>query len=120
MLRTRAWAHGAGRSRHGRTPTGGRTRAPRHAERSPWQSTMPPRRRRRRTRASIPAARTLRIWASGDRTMTSVSAFRVDELGVRVFATEPELAAAAAAYAAAAILSALTQRPRASVMFASG
>jgi glucosamine-6-phosphate deaminase len=49
-----------------------------------------------------------------------MSAFRVDELEVRVFASGPELAAAAAADARAAILAAIDQRDRATVMFASG
>lgn len=52
--------------------------------------------------------------------MTPMSGFRVDELDVRVFATERELAAAAAADAATAILSAVDRRTHASVMFASG
>ena len=52
--------------------------------------------------------------------MTLVSAFRVDDLEVRVFATAAELGAAAADDAAAAITDAVDQRGRANVMFASG
>jgi glucosamine-6-phosphate deaminase len=52
--------------------------------------------------------------------MTLVSAFRVDDLDVRVFATEQELADAAAADAADAIQSALARNGRANVMWATG
>jgi len=52
--------------------------------------------------------------------MTLVSAFRVDELEVRVFADGTHLATAAANDAATAIVSAVEQRGRANVMFASG
>jgi glucosamine-6-phosphate deaminase len=52
--------------------------------------------------------------------MTLVSAFWVDDLEVRVFRTDEELGAAAAIDAAAAIRSAVDQRNRANVMFASG
>jgi glucosamine-6-phosphate deaminase len=49
-----------------------------------------------------------------------MSAFWVDDLEVRVFRTEAELGAAAATDAAAAIRSAVDQRNRANVMFATG
>jgi glucosamine-6-phosphate deaminase len=49
-----------------------------------------------------------------------MSAFRVDDLEVRVFRTEAELGAAAATDAVAAIRSAIDQRNRVNVMFASG
>jgi glucosamine-6-phosphate deaminase len=52
--------------------------------------------------------------------MTFVSAFWVDDLEVRVFRTDKELGAAAAMDATAAIRSAVDQRNRANVMFASG
>ncbi len=52
--------------------------------------------------------------------MTLVSAFRVDDLEVRVFESAREMGIAAAADAAAAIRSAIDQRNRANVMFASG
>src|SRR5258707_11854119 len=52
--------------------------------------------------------------------MTLVSAFRVDELEVRVFDSIEGLSAAATADAAAAIRGAIDQRDRANVMFASG
>jgi glucosamine-6-phosphate deaminase len=52
--------------------------------------------------------------------MTPVSAFRVDDLDVRVFATERELANAAAADAADAIRSAIARHGRAHVMLATG
>src|SRR4051812_18022794 len=55
-----------------------------------------------------------------DRTMTLVSGFRVDDLEVRVFDNVDDMAAVAAADAAAAIRSAVDQRNRANVMFASG
>ncbi|MEY2454388.1 MAG: glucosamine-6-phosphate deaminase [Acidimicrobiaceae bacterium] len=52
--------------------------------------------------------------------MTAVSAFRVDELDVRVFATEEALGAAAADDASAAIRAAVEQRGLANAMFATG
>ena len=52
--------------------------------------------------------------------MTLVSAFRVDDLDVRVFATEKELGEAAAADAADTIRAAVEQRGRANAMFATG
>jgi glucosamine-6-phosphate deaminase len=52
--------------------------------------------------------------------MTLVSAFRVDDLEVRVFPTDAELGAAAAADAATAIREAVDARGHANVMFASG
>ena len=52
--------------------------------------------------------------------MTSVSGFRVDDLEVRVFASATELGTEAAHDAAAAITSAVEQRGRANVMFATG
>jgi glucosamine-6-phosphate deaminase len=52
--------------------------------------------------------------------MTRVSGFRADQLEVRVFSSIDQLAAAAATDAAAAIRSAVDQRNRANVMFASG
>jgi glucosamine-6-phosphate deaminase len=52
--------------------------------------------------------------------MTLVSAFRVDDLDVRVFATEKELGAAAAADAADTIRTAVEQHGRANAMFATG
>jgi glucosamine-6-phosphate deaminase len=52
--------------------------------------------------------------------MTLVSAFRVDELDVRVLATEKELGEAAADDAAAVIRAAVAQRGRVNAMFATG
>ena len=52
--------------------------------------------------------------------MTLVSAFRVDDLDVRVFPSERELGEAAAADAASAIRSAVERRGRANAMFATG
>lgn len=52
--------------------------------------------------------------------MTLVSAFRVDELDVRVFATPAELGEAAAEDAAAAIRAAVDERGQANAMFATG
>jgi glucosamine-6-phosphate deaminase len=52
--------------------------------------------------------------------MTAVSAFRVDELDVRVFATETELGEAAAVDAATAIRGAIERHGRANVMLATG
>jgi glucosamine-6-phosphate deaminase len=52
--------------------------------------------------------------------MTLVSAFRVDELAVRVFATDKELGEAAAADAADALRAAVEKYGRANAMFATG
>ncbi|MEY2421901.1 MAG: glucosamine-6-phosphate deaminase [Acidimicrobiaceae bacterium] len=52
--------------------------------------------------------------------MTPVSGFRVDELDVRVFATEKQLGEAAAADAATAMQAAVEKRGRANVMLATG
>src|SRR5258708_14959259 len=52
--------------------------------------------------------------------MTFVAGFRVDDLDVRVFASAAELGTEAAHDAATAIRSAVEQRGRANVMFASG
>ena len=52
--------------------------------------------------------------------MTLVSAFRVDDLAVRVFAAEKELGEAAASDAADTIRAAVARDGRANVMFASG
>ena len=55
-----------------------------------------------------------------ERTMTLMSAFRVEDLEVRVFATAAELGVEAAADAASAIRKAVDERGGANVMFASG
>jgi glucosamine-6-phosphate deaminase len=52
--------------------------------------------------------------------MTLMSAFRVDELAVRVFATDKQLGEAAAADAADTIRAAVEQRGRANAMLATG
>jgi glucosamine-6-phosphate deaminase len=61
------------------------------------------------------------LWAhGGERTMTPVSTFRVDDLDVRVFATDGQLGEAAAADAADAIRVAVERAGRANVMLATG
>src|SRR3977135_1947524 len=57
---------------------------------------------------------------SSEPTMTLVSVFRVDDLDVRVFATEKQLADAAAADAAATIRAAGENRGHGNAMFATG
>src|SRR5258706_8330251 len=57
---------------------------------------------------------------TGERTMTLVSAFRVDDLEVRIFATAAAMGQAAASDAAAAIVSAIDQRDHANIMLATG
>jgi glucosamine-6-phosphate deaminase len=57
---------------------------------------------------------------AGERTMTRVSAFRVDDLEVRVFPSELALGSAAAADATDAIRAAVEQRGHANVMLATG